>query len=133
MHAIFPSKMRRNALDNAYPHNESKNSERCHEKRDVYGANLGCGSCGPNASRFCRRTLECVHAVRFPKHGVGSEEIVKYYITSEFLTASLSSIAAIFPSEMRGNASYNAYLQNESKKSGIFDEKRDTYVLRVWC
>jgi len=77
--------------------------------------------------------LECVHAVRFPKHGVGSEEIVKNHITSEFLTASLSGIAAIFPFEMRVNASDNAYLHNESKKSEIFDEKRDTYVLRVWC
>ena len=71
--------------------------------------------------------LECAHVVCFPKHGVVSEEIVKNYITSEFLIASLPGIAAYFPSEMRGNALDNAYLHNEYKKSEIFHEKRDTY------
>ena len=77
------------------------------------------------------RLLEYVHVIFFPKHGVGSEEIVKNHIASEYLTASLSGIAAIFPSEMRGNELYNACLHNESKKSEIFREKRDTYVLQV--
>ena len=81
--AIFPFEMRGNALDNAYLHNESKNSEIFHEKRDTYVLQVRRKS----RMRFGRservalfiaderetvqghrgRLLECVHVVCFPK------------------------------------------------------------------
>jgi len=130
---IFPFEMRGNALDNEYLHNESKNSEIFDEKRDTSVLQVRREArmrFGPSERvalfiaderetvQGCRgRLLEGVHVIRFPKGCRWQRENCENQITSEFLTASLPRIAAIFPSEIRVNALYNSYPHNESKKS----------------
>ena len=86
--------MHGNALDNAYLHNESKNSEIFHEKRDTYVLQVRRKSrmrfgLSERVALFTtdeqetvqghrRRSLECVHVVFFPKDAIGGEKIAKY-------------------------------------------------------